>query len=94
MRISVGIYAATVYAQARHFKQNGQMYVARIRLGTTTFFEGLFAPPDADFSLSFGRGSLSDWKQRLWIGERGEDWEQQFVKGKKNEREFAPVISP
>ena len=70
-----------VCAQARHFKQTGQIFIARFRLSFTQLFEGLPPPPDADFSLSFAGGSLSDWKQRLWYGERGDDWEQTFDLG-------------
>ena len=63
-----------VNVQARHFKQNGEIYVARFRLVMMHVFDGLPSPPDADFSLSFSSGSLSDWKQRLFYGERGDDW--------------------
>ena len=58
------------------------IYVARNRLCFGVFFEGLPPPPDADFSLSWSSGSLSDWKQRLWYGERGDDWEKAFEKGR------------
>ena len=57
------------------------IYVARNRLCIGVLFEGLPPPPDADFSLSWSSGSLSDWKQRLWYGERGDDWEKAFEKG-------------
>ena len=82
--------------QARYFKQNGMIYVARNRLCFGFNFEGLPPPPDADFSLSWSSGSLSDWKERLWIGERGDDWEKQFVQGEKVEAcllLFALIVS-
>ena len=69
------VLARMVNDAGRHFKQCGQMYVARQRLANSSaFFEGLPPPPDADFSLSYSSGSLSDWKQRLFYGERGDDW--------------------
>ena len=55
----------------------GDMYAARYYLSRTILFDGLEPPLDADFSLSFSKGSLAEWKQRLFNGERGEDWENQ-----------------
>ena len=81
------------FFQARYFKQNGQMYAARVRLCQSYFFEDLPPPADADFTLSFGGGSLAEWKKRLWYGERGDDWEAQFVKGKFLNECFALIIS-
>ena len=69
------------------------MFAARVRLCQSYFFEGLPPPADADFTLSFGGGSLAEWKKRLWYGERGDDWEAQFVKGKFLNECFAPIIS-
>ena len=52
---------------ARYYKQNGEILIARIKRAHTLLFEGFPAPPDADFSLSYSSGSLSEWKQRLFI---------------------------
>ena len=52
---------------ARYYKQNGEILVSRYKRAYTYIFEGLPAPPDADFSLSYTSGSLSEWKQRLFI---------------------------
>ena len=77
---------------ARYYKQNGtcefcvlylshilagDVYAARYYLSNTILFDGLEPPLDADFSLSYSKGSLAEWKKRLFIGERGEDWENQ-----------------
>ena len=56
----------------RYHKQNGDILLARNSLLNGWIFEGLPAPPDADFTLSYDsngqRGSLSEWKQRLfWV---------------------------
>ena len=52
--------------------KNGEIYGARFCLSDSRLFQGLPGPPDADFSLSYSRGSLAEWKQRLFIGERGQ----------------------
>ena len=66
----------------RYLKQNGNVFAARYRLSAIQpAFEGLPAPPDADFSLRYSGGSLSEWKQRLGVGERGDDWEKAFETG-------------
>ena len=66
---------------ARFYKQQGDVdgiFGARYNLLGSYIFEGLPPPPEADFGFSFSKGSLAEWKQRLFIGERGEDWEQHF----------------
>ena len=52
---------------ARYYKQNGEFLISRLKCASSYIFEGLPAPPDADFSLSYSSGSLSEWKQRLFI---------------------------
>ena len=78
---------------ARHWKQNGDLHQARFTLGQAgSWFEGLPLPKDADFSTSYSRGTLSEWKQRLFIGERGDDWEAEFVSPKKGGGTSHPLL--
>ena len=61
------VLARMVNDAARYYKQNGEILVSRTKRVYTYIFEGLPAPSDADFSLSYTSGSLSEWKQRLFI---------------------------
>ena len=65
---------------ARYYKQNGEILISRYKGAVSGyFFEGLPAPPDADFSLSYSSGSLSEWKQRLFIVSTRSKYDTQFL---------------
>ena len=61
------VLARMVNDAARYYEQNGEILMSRYKCTSGYFFEGLPAPPDADFSLSYSSGSLFEWKQRLFI---------------------------